>query len=115
MTERRRRTGDEAAPAARVALHALGLATRIVMLIIGIGALVIAITGTVSIRTQPQGGNLWLPIEAFVVALAYLVGVVFTGTVVLGMIVEQVNKRLPRPWGTRARAKDKPDERDESA
>lgn len=110
MSDRRRRTGDEAGPAFRGALHALGLAARLVMLIIGLASLTLAGMTSYDMRHRPPGsGDLMSIFEGAFVLGALLVGIIFTVTAVGGMLVEQVNRYLPKPWGTgerRPRAQD---------
>lgn len=86
------------------------------MLTVGLVGLAIGLGGLVWIRGQHMGGNLMaFAVGGLVVLPALLVGVVLTGTVAIGVIVERVNRRLPRPWGTRERASSGDDEGDPSA
>lgn len=100
-------------PRGRQLLRAAGTATRASMLTVGLAGLAIGLGGLLWIRGQHMGGNLMaLAVGVLIVLPALLVGVVLTGTVMVGVIVERVNTLFPKPWGTRERAACDEDEGD---
>jgi hypothetical protein len=97
MTERRQTTGWRV-------LQWTGVATRGLLLTVGIVALAVGLGVLLWSHGQPKAENLLLLFVLVFVALpALAIGTLAIGAVVIGWLAGWATSRLARPWGSRTR------------